>query len=133
MGQDGSYLAQQLLEKGHEAHGIVRRSSTFNRSRIDHLHHEDHLPGRNPRLNYGDVTDTARLHQRVSDIHPHEVYNLAAQSHARVSFDESHYTAEATVVSTLNRLEAIRRVDRSIRFFQASTSEMFGASPPPQN
>ena len=132
-GQDGSYMAQQLLEKGYEVHGVVRRSSTFNRSRIDHLHHDEHIPGKNLHLHYGDVTDAARMAQLVSDIHPHEVYNLAAQSHVRVSFDEPAYTAQATGVSTLNLLEAIRTVDTSIRFYQASTSEMFGASPPPQN
>ena len=132
-GQDGSYMAQQLLEKGYEVHGVVRRSSTFNRSRIDHLHHAEHIPGRNLHLHYGDVTDAARMGQLVAEIHPHEVYNLAAQSHVRVSFDEPGYTAQATGVSTLNLLEAIRTVDTSIRFYQASTSEMFGASPPPQN
>ena len=132
-GQDGSYMAGQLLDMGYEVHGVVRRSSTFNRSRIDHLHHEDHLPGRNLHLHYGDVTDAARMRQLVSDLSPHEVYNLAAQSHVRVSFDEPLYTAEATGVSTLNLLEAIRSVDKSIRFYQASTSEMFGASPPPQD
>jgi len=132
-GQDGSYMAQQLLAKGYEVHGVVRRSSTFNRSRIDHLHHDEHIPGRNLHLHYGDVTDAARMHQLVSEIRPNEVYNLAAQSHVRVSFDEPLYTAQATGVSTLNLLEAIRSVDRSIRFYQASTSEMFGASPPPQN
>lgn len=132
-GQDGSYMAEQLLEKGYEVHGVVRRSSTFNRSRIDHIHHDDHIPGKNLHLHYGDVTDAARMSQLVYDIRPHEVYNLAAQSHVRVSFDEPVYTAEATGVSTINMLEAIRSVDTSIRFYQASTSEMFGASPPPQN
>ena len=132
-GQDGSYMAEQLLEKGYEVHGVVRRSSTFNRSRIDHIHHDEHIPGRNLHLHYGDVTDAARMSQLVYDIRPHEVYNLAAQSHVRVSFDEPVYTAEATGVSTINMLEAIRSVDTSIRFYQASTSEMFGASPPPQN
>ena len=132
-GQDGSYMAQQLLAKGYEVHGVDRRSSTFNRSRIDHLHHDEHIPGKNLHLHYGDVTDAARMHQLVYDIRPHEVYNLAAQSHVRVSFDEPLYTAEATGVSTLNLLEAIRSIDTSIRFYQASTSEMFGASPPPQN
>ena len=132
-GQDGSYMAEQLLAKGYEVHGVVRRSSTFNRSRIDHLHHEEHLPGRNLHLHYGDVTDSARMHQLVYDIRPHEVYNLAAQSHVRVSFDEPLHTAQATGISTLNCLEAIRSIDTSIRFYQASTSEMFGASPPPQN
>ena len=132
-GQDGSYMAQQLLDKGYEVHGVVRRSSTFNRSRIDHLHHDDHVPGKNLHLHYGDVTDAARMQQLVGEIHPQEVYNLAAQSHVRVSFDEPAYTAEATGISTLNMLEAIRTTDTSIRFYQASTSEMFGASPPPQN
>ena len=132
-GQDGSYMAQQLLDKGYEVHGVVRRSSTFNRGRIDHLHHDEHIPGKNLHLHYGDVTDAARMHQLISELHPHEVYNLAAQSHVRVSFDEPLYTANATGLSTLNLLEAIRSVDTSIRFYQASTSEMFGASPPPQN
>ena len=132
-GQDGSYMSEQLLEKGYEVHGVVRRSSTFNRSRIDHIHHDEHIPGKNLHLHYGDVTDAARMSQLVYDIRPHEVYNLAAQSHVRVSFDEPVYTAEATGVSTINMLEAIRSVDTSIRFYQASTSEMFGASPPPQN
>ena len=132
-GQDGSYMAQQLLHKGYEVHGLVRRSSTFNRSRIDHLHHDEHIPGKNLHLHYGDVTDAARMQQLMVDIRPHEVYNLAAQSHVRVSFDEPAYTAQASGVSTLNLLEAIRSTDTSIRFYQASTSEMFGASPPPQN
>ncbi len=132
-GQDGSYMAEQLLDKGYEVHGIVRRSSTFNRSRIDHLHHDDHLPGKNLHLHYGDVTDAARMSALIHDITPHEVYNLAAQSHVRVSFDEPVFTAQATGVSTINILEAIRSTDTSIRFYQASTSEMFGASPPPQN
>ncbi len=110
---------------------VARRR--FNRSRIDHLHHDEHIPGRNLHLHYGDVTDAARMAQLVHDIRPHEVYNLAAQSHVRVSFDEPGYTAQATGVSTLNLLEAIRTTDTSIRFYQASTSEMFGASPPPQN
>lgn len=132
-GQDGSYMAEQLLHKGYEVHGLVRRSSTFNRGRIDHLHHDDHIPGNNLHLHYGDVTDAARMQQLMVDIRPHEVYNLAAQSHVRVSFDEPAYTAQASGISTLNVLEAIRSTDTSIRFYQASTSEMFGASPPPQN
>lgn len=132
-GQDGSYMAEQLLHKGYEVHGLVRRSSTFNRGRIDHLHHDEHIPGNNLHLHYGDVTDAARMQQLMVDIRPHEVYNLAAQSHVRVSFDEPAYTAQASGISTLNVLEAIRSTDTSIRFYQASTSEMFGASPPPQN
>jgi GDPmannose 4,6-dehydratase len=126
-------MAQQLLEKGYEVHGVVRRSSTFNRTRIDHLHHDEHIPGKNLHLHYGDVTDAARMSELIHEIRPQEVYNLAAQSHVRVSFDEPAYTAQATGVSTLNLLEAIRSTDTSIRFYQASTSEMFGASPPPQN
>ncbi len=132
-GQDGSYMAGQLLAKGYEVHGIVRRSSSFNRGRIDHLHHDEHIPGQNLHLHYGDVTDAARMHELVRMISPHEIYNLAAQSHVRVSFDEPLHTAMASGVSTLNLLEAIRSHDTSIRFYQASTSEMFGASPPPQN
>ena len=125
-GQDGSYMAQQLLDKGYEVHGIVRRSSTFNRGRIDHLHHDEHVPGKNLHLHYGDVTDAARMTQLVREVHPTEVYNLAAQSHVRVSFDEPLYTANATGLSTLNLLEAIRSFDKDIRFYQASSSEMFG-------
>ena len=125
-GQDGSYMAEQLLAKGYEVHGVVRRSSTFNRSRIDHLHHDEHTPGKNLHLHYGDVTDAARMHQLVTEIRPSEVYNLAAQSHVRVSFDEPLFTAHATGISTLNLLEAIRSVDTSIRFYQASSSEMYG-------
>lgn len=132
-GQDGSYMAGQLLAKGYEVHGVVRRSSSFNRGRIDHLHHDEHVPGQNLHLHYGDVTDAARMHELVRMISPHEVYNLAAQSHVRVSFDEPLHTAMASGISTLNLLEAIRSHDTSIRFYQASTSEMFGASPPPQN
>jgi GDPmannose 4,6-dehydratase len=132
-GQDGSYLAELLLAKGYDVHGLVRRSSTFNRSRIDHIHHDDHLPGANLQLHYGDTTDAARMAELIDVIQPTEVYNLAAQSHVRVSFDEPVYTAEATGVSTLNMLEAIRRSGAPIRFYQASSSEMFGATPPPQD
>ena len=132
-GQDGSYLAELLLAKGYDVHGLVRRSSTFNRSRIDHIHHDDHLPGENLRLHYGDTTDAARMAELIDVIQPNEVYNLAAQSHVRVSFDEPVYTAEATGISTLNMLEAIRRSGAPIRFYQASSSEMFGATPPPQD
>ncbi|MDP2012747.1 MAG: GDP-mannose 4,6-dehydratase, partial [Actinomycetota bacterium] len=126
-------MAGQLLAKGYEVHGVVRRSSSFNRGRIDHLHHDEHIPGQNLHLHYGDVTDAARMHELVRMISPHEIYNLAAQSHVRVSFDEPLHTAMASGISTLNLLEAIRSHDTSIRFYQASTSEMFGASPPPQN
>ena len=132
-GQDGSYMAEQLLAMGYEVHGVVRRTSTLNRSRIEHLHHDEHATGRNLHLHYGDVTDAARMRQLIADVTPHEVYNLAAQSHVRVSFDEPIYTSSATGISALNLLEAIRSVNKDIKFYQASTSEMFGAAPPPQS
>lgn len=120
-GQDGSYLSELLLQKGYEVHGIVRRSSSFNTQRIDHLYG-------NPRLNlhYGDLSESSRLYHLVNDIHPDEVYNLAAQSHVKVSFDEPEYTADVDGVGTLRLLDAIRSVDPSIRFYQASTSELYG-------
>ena len=132
-GQDGSYMAEQLIQRGYEVHGLVRRSSTFNRSRIDHLHRDEHGATPGLHLHYGDVTDGSRIHQVVSDVRPDEIYHLAAQSHVRVSFDEPVYTSEATGLGSLHLLEAIRRVDPVIRFYQASTSEMFGASAPPQS
>ena len=125
-GQDGSYLAEFLLEKGYEVHGIKRRGSNLNTQRIDHLF--DH-----PRLHlyYGDMTDSTSLASLVNNIQPHEVYNLAAQSHVAVSFEMPEYTANADALGTLRLLEACR--DKDIKFYQASTSEMFGASPPPQS
>ena len=132
-GQDGSYMAEQLIQRGYEVHGLVRRSSTFNRSRIDHLHRDEHEATTGLHLHYGDVTDSSRMQQIISDVRPDEVYHLAAQSHVRVSFDEPVYTSEATGLSALHLLEAIRRVDPGIRYYQASTSEMFGASAPPQS
>jgi len=127
-GQDGSYLTELLLGKGYEVHGLVRRASTLNRSRIDHLHTEPNL-----HLHYGDLTDGVSLVNLIHAIEPHEVYNLGAQSHVKVSFEMPEYTASTDAVGTLRLLEAIRAANLDCRFYQASTSEMFGATPPPQN
>ncbi len=132
-GQDGSYLAELLLEKGYEVHGIIRRSSTFNTSRIDHLYRDPHDPDAQLFLHYGDLTDASRLVTLLDKVAPQEVYHLAAQSHVRVSFDEPEYTGDTTGVGTTRLLEAIRMVGVDTRFYQASSSEMFGATPPPQN
>jgi GDPmannose 4,6-dehydratase len=127
-GQDGSYLAELLLGKGYEVHGLVRRASSLNRGRIDHLHREPNL-----NLHYGDLTDGVSLVNLIHAIEPHEVYNLGAQSHVKVSFEMPEYTASTDAVGTLRLLEAIRAAGIDCRFYQASTSEMFGATPPPQN
>jgi len=132
-GQDGSYLAELLLEKGYEVHGIIRRCSTFNTSRIDHLYQDPHDADARLFLHYGDLTDASRLVTLLERVHPGEVYHLAAQSHVRVSFDEPEYTGDTTGVGTTRLLEAIRMVGLETRFYQASSSEMFGATPPPQN
>lgn len=132
-GQDGSYLAELLLSKGYEVHGIVRRSSSFNTSRIDHLYRDPHLSDTKLFLHYGDLSDSSRLVTLVDSIQPDEVYNLAAQSHVRVSFDEPEFTGDTTGLGTIRLLEAIRMVGLPTRFYQASSSEMFGASPPPQS
>ena len=132
-GQDGSYLAELLLAKGYEVHGLIRRSSTFNTSRIDHLYQDPHIAGTHLFLHYGDLSDGSRMVTLVDKIQPDEVYNLAAQSHVRVSFDEPEYTGETTGLGTIRLLEAIRMTKVPARFYQASSSEMFGASPPPQN
>lgn len=132
-GQDGSYLAELLLSKGYEVHGLIRRSSTFNTSRIDHLYADPHESGVRLFLHYGDLSDGARLVTLLTTINPDEVYNLAAQSHVRVSFDEPEHTADTTGIGTVRLLEAVRQTGISCRFYQASSSEMFGASPPPQN
>ncbi|WP_183094329.1 GDP-mannose 4,6-dehydratase [Nocardioides stalactiti] len=126
-GQDGSYLAELLLDKGYEVHGLVRRASTLNRSRIDHLHTNTNL-----HLHYGDLTDGVSLVNLIREITPHEVYNLGAQSHVKVSFEMPEYTASTDATGTLRLLEAIRAAKIDCRFYQASTSEMFGATPPPQ-
>ncbi len=132
-GQDGSYLAELLLEKGYEVHGLIRRASTFNTSRIDHLYRDPHDPTARMFLHYGDLTDGSRLVTLLEQINPDEVYNLAAQSHVRVSFDEPEFTGITTGLGTTRLLEAIRMVGLQCRFYQASSSEMFGATPPPQD
>jgi len=132
-GQDGSYLAELLLAKGYEVHGLIRRSSTFNTSRIDHLYVDPHDPSARLFLHYGDLSDGARLVTLVSSIDPDEVYNLAAQSHVRVSFDEPEHTGDTTGIGSTRLLEAVRLAGIKCRFYQASSSEMFGASPPPQS
>jgi GDPmannose 4,6-dehydratase len=131
-GQDGSYLAELLLSKGYEVHGLIRRASTFNTHRIDHLvsSPQDQV---NFRLHYADLTDGSRLVTLLDSIQPHEVYNLAAQSHVRVSFDEPEFTGDVTGLGTTRLLEAIRILGLDVRYYQASSSEMFGATPPPQN
>jgi GDPmannose 4,6-dehydratase len=132
-GQDGSYLAELLLGKGYEVHGLIRRSSTFNTDRIDHIYQDPHVPNPNLFLHYSDLTDGSRLVTLLNEIQPDEVYNLAAQSHVRVSFDEPEYTGDVTGLGTIRLLEAIRALGLETRFYQASSSEMFGATPPPQN
>ena len=132
-GQDGSYLAELLLDKDYTVHGLIRRSSTFNTSRIDHLYQDPHDPAARLFLHYADLTDGSRLVTLLSKIEPDEVYNLAAQSHVRVSFDEPEYTGLSTGLGTTRLLEAIRMVGLRTRFYQASSSEMFGANAPPQN
>ncbi|SHK18401.1 GDP-mannose 4,6-dehydratase [Tepidibacter formicigenes] len=134
-GQDGSYLAELLLEKGYEVHGIIRRASTFNTKRIDHLYQDPHEKDVRLFLHYGDITDTSNVNRLIEKIRPDEIYNLAAQSHVKVSFDAPEYTAEATGVSTLRILDAIRETGIKTKFYQASTSELFGGLPEtaPQN
>ena len=132
-GQDGSYLAEFLLHKGYEVHGIIRRASTFNTQRIDHLFTDPHSKGTKLTLHYGDMSDASRLTTLLATIQPDEIYHLAAQSHVRVSFDEPEHTGDVTGMATTRLLEAIRLVSPHSKYYQASSSEMFGASPPPQN
>ncbi len=132
-GQDGSYLAELLLHKGYEVHGLIRRASTFNTSRIDHLYKDAHDPSAKLFLHYGDLSDGSRLVTLIDQIQPDEIYHLAAQSHVRVSFDEPEYTGDTTGLGTIRILEAVRQSGIPTRFYQASSSEMFGATPPPQN
>jgi len=132
-GQDGSYMAELLLDKGYEVHGLIRRASSFNTGRIEHLYKDPHEPGTRLFLHYADLTEGSRLVTLLSSIAPDEVYNLAAQSHVRVSFDEPEYTGDTTGLGTTRLLEAIRMIGLECRFYQASTSEMFGATPPPQD
>ena len=132
-GQDGSYLAELLLGKGYEVHGLIRRASTFNTLRIDHLYQDPHESDARLFLHYGDLSDGARLVTLMAEIRPDEVYNLAAQSHVRVSFDEPEHTGDTTGVGAMRLLEAVRMTGVQCRYYQASSSEMFGATPPPQN
>jgi GDPmannose 4,6-dehydratase len=132
-GQDGSYLAELLLAKGYEVHGLIRRASTFNTSRIDHLYQDPHDPNAQLFLHYGDLSDGARLVTLLHEIDPDEVYNLGAQSHVRVSFDEPEHTGDTTGMGAMRLLEAVRLAGVNCRYYQASSSEMFGATPPPQN
>ncbi len=131
-GQDGSYLAELLLSKGYEVHGIIRRASTFNTSRIDHIYQDFHEAGTRLFLHYGDLSDSEQISNIIYNIEPDEVYHLGAQSHVRVSFDTPTYTGDVTALGTTRLLEVIRRSCLPIRFYQASSSEMFGSSPPPQ-
>ena len=132
-GQDGSYLAELLLEKGYTVHGLIRRASTFNTGRIDHLYRDFHDPEARIYLHYGDLSVSGQLTDLLNDIKPDEIYNLGAQSHVRVSFDMPEYTSDITGLGTLRLLEAIRKSGSKARFYQASSSEMFGAAPPPQH
>jgi GDPmannose 4,6-dehydratase len=132
-GQDGSYLAELLLEKGYEVHGLIRRSSTFNTSRLEDIFKDPHEAGNNLHLHYGDITDAAGITNLIREIEPAEIYNLAAQSHVMVSFSMPTYTANVDGIGTTTILEAIRSSKINTRFYQASTSELFGSTPPPQN
>lgn len=133
-GQDGSYLAELLLKKGYEVHGIIRRASSFNTGRIDHLFQDPEVSGKRFFLQYGDLTDSTNLIRIIKDVQPDEIYNLAAQSHVKVSFEVPEYTGNSDALGTLRILEAVRLLglEKITKFYQASTSEMFGATPPPQ-
>ncbi len=132
-GQDGSYLAEFLLKKGYEVHGLIRRASTFNTERIDHLYMDPHAPETKIFLHYGDISDSGQLTNLIYNTQPEEIYHLGAQSHVRVSFDMPEYTGDITGIGTTRMLEAVRRSGIKTKFYQASSSEMFGDSPPPQN
>ena len=127
-GQDGSYLAELLLEKGYEVHGIKRRASSFNTQRVDHIYQDPHVNNRNFVLHYGDLTDSSNLTRIIQEVQPDEVYNLGAQSHVAVSFESPEYTADVDAMGTLRILEAIRLLglEKKTRFYQASTSELYG-------
>ncbi len=132
-GQDGSYLAEFLLAKGYEVHGLIRRSSSFNTARLDHIYQDPHIPDAKLILHYGDLMDGVGITNLVREIEPAEIYNLAAQSHVMVSFTMPQYTAQVDGVGAVGILEAIRSSGLKTRFYQASTSELFGSTPPPQN
>jgi len=136
-GQDGSYLAELLLSKGYDVHGVVRRSSSFNSARINHIYSDPHESGRRLNLHYGDLTDSTGLRRIIEAAQPDEIYNLGAQSHVKVSFELPEYTADADAMGTLRLLDCVRdhalHTGRTVRFYQAGSSEMFGAAKPPQN
>jgi len=132
-GQDGSYLAELLLNKGYEVHGLIRRSSSFNTERIDHLYHDFHTPDTRLFLHYGDLSVSGQLMDLLHSVQPDEIYHLGAQSHVRVSFDMPEYTGDVTGLGTLRILEAIHKTGIKTKFYQASSSEMFGAASPPQS
>lgn len=132
-GQDGSYLTELLLKKGYTVYGIIRRSSSFNTERIDHIYQDPHDPSPKLRLVYGDLNDASSLNRIIRTIQPQEIYHLGAQSHVRVSFDIPEYTGEITALGTVRLLEAIREAGVKTKFYNASSSEMFGSAPPPQN
>ena len=132
-GQDGSYLAELLLKKNYEVHGLIRRASTFNTGRINHLYQDPHETARRLFLHYGDLSDGSRLVSLIAELKPDEIYNLGAQSHVKVSFDEPEYTGDITGLGNARLLEAVRLVSPNSKFLQASSSEMFGSTPPPQN
>ena len=132
-GQDGSYLTEFLLEKGYTVYGIIRRSSSFNTARIDHIYEDPHQRGARLHLVYGDLNDASSLNKVIRTIRPDEIYHLGAQSHVRVSFDVPEYTGEITALGTVRLLEAIRESGLETKFYNASSSEMFGSAPPPQN
>ena len=132
-GQDGSYLAELLLGKGYEVHGLIRRASTFNTDRIDHLYTDFHDPEARMYLHYGDLSISGQLTDLLHEVKPEEIYHLGAQSHVRVSFEMPEYTGDVTGIGTLRMLEAIRKTGIKTKFYQASSSEMFGAAPPPQS
>jgi GDPmannose 4,6-dehydratase len=125
-GQDGSYLAELLLEKGYDVHGLIRRASSFNTGRLEHLYHDRHVGGAALTLHYGDLTDSSNLNRIIETVQPDEIYNLAAQSHVQVSFEVPEYTAETDAVGTLRILDAIKKTGIHCRFYQASTSELYG-------
>src|SRR5882724_7680946 len=132
-GQDGSYLAELLLSKGYEVHGIIRRASTFNTSRIDHIYQDSNQPGTKLFLHHGDLASTEWILNLIYSLAPDELYHLAAQSHVKVSFDMPEYTGDITGLGTVRLLEAIRLGGTETRFYQASTSELYGSTPPPQH
>jgi GDPmannose 4,6-dehydratase len=132
-GQDGSYLAEFLLSKGYEVHGLIRRSSSFNTARIDHIYQDPHVPNPKLFLHYGDLIDGVGLTNLIREVKPDEVYNLGAQSHVQVSFSMPQYTGQVDAVGAVGLLEAIRSAEVDTKFYQASTSELYGSTPPPQN